>query len=108
MARKAGDAVRARGERIVNMMVGMIIKCDVFEMSVKDIGDRINATPTQVGHAIDMLFETDQGWIRIEPTTVLVDVKERNYGSVTHQRACRGYQITRQYLAALLQEERDK
>lgn len=100
------DAVRDRAERIVTVLVDAIVLEGVEEMSVAEIARRVGCTAPQATYAADAVFEIDHGWRRIVPTTTYVDVRERNFNTVTHQRKCRGYMVQRTYLAALLKEAR--
>lgn len=96
--------MRGRAERVVAVLLNAIVDDGIEEMSLAEIGRRVPCTPVQAGYAADRVFEIDHGWHRIQPTTTYVDVHERNFGTVTHQRKCQGYMVQRMYLAQLLKE----
>ncbi len=64
-------------------------------LSVREIAERVGCSPVQASHAA---YGSDD----IAPTTAYVDVHERNFNSVTHQRRCRGYTVTRAHLASII------
>jgi hypothetical protein len=93
-----------RARRIVGVLLKGIVDEGIEEMSVAEIARRVPCTPVQAGYAADKVFEMDHGWHRIQPTMTYVDVHERNFGTVTHQRKCQGYMVQRMYLAQLIKE----
>jgi hypothetical protein len=98
--------VSARAERVVRIVLNAIVDDGIEELSVREIAERIGCSPVQASYAAYKVFEIDHGWLRIVPTDTYVDVHERNFGTVTHQRKCQGYMVQRTYLAQLLKEYR--
>jgi hypothetical protein len=93
-----------RANRIVAVLLKGIVDEGIEEMSVAEIARRVPCTAVQASYAAYKVFEIDHGWLRIVPTTTYVDVHERNFGTITHQRKCQGYMVQRIYLAQLLKE----
>lgn len=86
------EEINARRDAIVRVVIEDFVSGNTKGMSVRDIADRIDETPTKVSHACEREFDS-AGWLRITPVEVEVPVRERNYGSVTHWRRCRGYKV---------------
>ena len=105
---KKPSPVVLRAEKIVETLVEAIVEDGIDEMSTRELAEAIDASPTQTSSACYKLCDMDMGWRRISPTTVYVDVRERNFGSVTHQRKCQGWMVTREHLASIIKNLREE
>lgn len=101
-------ALEKRVEAIVDTLVDAMVNDGLDVLSVREIAERIGVTPPQVNSAISSMFTTERGWRRITPAAAYVDVRERNYNTVTHQRRCQGYIVSREHLASIIRQLREQ
>ena len=90
--KKAQRHINARRDAIVRVLVEDFVNGNAGGMSVREIAERIDSTPTKVTHACEREFDK-RGSNRISQTRVHVAVRERNYNSITHYRECAGYKV---------------
>ena len=105
---KPTTSVEERIEQIVSTLVEAVVHDDKDVLSVREIAERIDATPPQVNSAISSMSTTERGWKRIQMMDTYVDVHERNFGSVTHQRRCQGYIVTREHLGSIIRSLKEE
>lgn len=76
-------------------------------LTVKDLAKALGWPEARVRATADHVFYSDRGWSRIVPTTVQVERRDHDYGSVVGHRAATAYVPTPEYLARLLAEARE-
>ena len=70
-------------------------------LTVKEAAEQLNIHTNTIGKITERIFYHDGGWKRIEPTTKLIDVKSRDYGTVLRQREVRSWTVAKNYLRQL-------
>lgn len=90
--------IEDRIEAIVAAVFAAFMEGETDGITVREVAERIGASPAQVNSACSKSFNIERGWRRITPTDCYVDVHESNFNSVTHQRRCTGYSVTREFL----------
>lgn len=87
-------------------MVRTIIYTQFLEtrepITVSEIAELTGFSPNSVRFAISRIFAEDNGWIRIQPTTVSRAIREKDYGTVRSHRQVAGYMPTIQWLADII------
>lgn len=104
MSSKAAQ-IEARRDAIVRVLVTDYVGGNSYGMSIRDIAEMIDSTPTKVAHAAEREFDA-RGWHRMNPVEVEVPVREKNYNSITHYRRCRGYKVADRMLQAIISRMR--
>jgi DNA-binding Lrp family transcriptional regulator len=93
--------ITARRDAIVRVLIEDFVGGNADGMSIRDIADRIDSTPTKVSHACEREFEV-RGWSRITYVRVTVPVRDRNYGMIRHYRECAGYKVSAPMLREII------
>ena len=75
-------------------------------MSIKEISAALSWPPAKVRRTADKVFDTDNGWNRIEPTTKTINIVSRAYGNVMGSRSVAAYTVTRDHMAAMIRAYR--
>ncbi len=86
-------------ERTVEVIWRAYICEGIDGLSARELGARLDVSPSTARRWVERVFENDRGWRRIIPTRKQIEIIERNFNSVSGYRMVDAWEITKDLVA---------